>query len=132
MSNHKCPSGFTAKDGAVSGTGLGARYPASLQRCGEDCQHRNDCIAFEYSKQENKCKLVSKGTPTPPTYRDYQFCSKTGIFINVYFIKYREIRMPCSKFDILHDAIIELIFRNQVEVTLNLLPLLPSLFHLLS
>ena len=80
MSNHKCPSGFTAKDGALSGSGLEARYTASLQTCAKDCQHRNECKAFEHSKSENKCRLVTKVTPTPPTYRDYQFCSKSGDF----------------------------------------------------
>ena len=67
-----------AKDGTVSGTGLEERYTASLQKCAENCQHRNECKAFEHSKRENKCRLLSKGTPTLPTYKDYQFCSKSG------------------------------------------------------
>ena len=80
MSTNKCPSGFTAKDGAVSGTGLGARYPASLHKCAEDCQHRNECKAFEHSKRENRCRLLTKSTPTPPTYKDYQVCIKSSDF----------------------------------------------------
>ena len=64
-------------EGDVHGNEIGNRYAATLEKCGDDCNARQDCTAFVYSKTDPfGCKLLKQSTPTAPKYGDFNFCRK--------------------------------------------------------
>ena len=62
--------------GDVPGKGLTGKYSATLEKCTEDCNGRNDCNSFEYSTKLSQCKLLSEKDPTGPKCGDFHFCAK--------------------------------------------------------
>ena len=77
-------------DGYVYGRGLtGPGYAATLEKCKNDCDARNDCHFFAHSISKQKCRLIEQRIPTDKKFQDYQVCSKRKFymaFLSSYYV----------------------------------------------
>ena len=78
-----CLEGFLTFFADISGRGLTGVYDASEGKCATDCNAREECGAFEYSRRQHLCKLVEPVVPdaSAAKYHDFMFCSKQGEYI---------------------------------------------------
>ena len=77
-------------EGHIKGGGLTKVIKkASLWKCEQDCMARIDCNAFQHSRTQNKCTLLSEKIPNMKSennvhdYGDYIWCSKKGNIQNL-------------------------------------------------
>jgi len=84
--NQKCLKGFECipnsdyvGNGILDFNDTYRHLPVEEIRCAEMCTEMLNCNAYEYSKKEEKCKLLALPNGNRERFADYTFCRKNNV-----------------------------------------------------